>query len=130
MDDDKNEWLNELPVNRYGRRMLTLEKARQIAIRSPASWCIAAYGLGYTIAKQTAYPGWSLYYVVDQNNEPLRFDDLDAAMRFLRIQLHVHDARILPVASSIIETYRASLAAGLQALRLRENDQLPPGATV
>lgn len=125
-----NEWLNVLPVNRHGRRMLTLDKARQIAMRSPASWCIAAYGLGYAIAKEIAYPDWNVYYVVDENNEPLRFDELDGAIRFLRIELNIRDARILPVVSSVIDTYRASLRAGPQASPLREKDQLRSASTM
>jgi len=117
--EETNDWLNELPVNRHGRRMLTLQRARHVAICSPTSWCIAAYGCSYAIAKETSYPECTLYYIVDEDNEPLRFEHLDAAMHFVRTQLHISGARILPAAASILETYRASLAAGLRALRFR-----------
>ncbi|MBI4195297.1 MAG: hypothetical protein HY526_09485 [Betaproteobacteria bacterium] len=90
-----NKWLYTLPVNSRGRRMLTLEKARQIALLSPTAWCIGPYRCGYAIGKQTAYPDWDLYYIVDENNEPLRFDDLDSAVHFLRTQLHIHQAFVL-----------------------------------
>lgn len=95
-----NEWLHTLPVNGQGRHMLTLEKARHIALLSPTSWCIGPYRCGYAIGKQTAYPEWDLYYIVDENNEPLRFDDVDAAIHFLRTQLHVHQACVLLDAAS------------------------------
>ncbi len=90
-----NEWLHTLPVNSQGRRMLSLEQARQIALLSPTSWCIGPYRCGYAIGKQTPYPEWDLYYIVDENNEPLRFDDFDAAIDFLRTQLHIHQACVL-----------------------------------
>ena len=48
----------------------------------------------YAIGKQTAYPEWDLYYIVNDDNEPLSFDNLDAAIDFLRTQLHVHHAEL------------------------------------
>ena len=85
-------WLHVLPVDSTGRHLLTLEKARKLAILSPTSWCIGPYRSGYAIGKQTTYPEWDLYYIVDETNEPLRFDGLDAAIHFLRTQLHIHHA--------------------------------------
>ena len=90
-----NDWLYALPVDDQGRRVLTLEKARQIALLSPTSWCIGPYRCGYAIGKQTAYPEWDLYYIVDENSEPLHFDDIDSAIHFLRTQLHVQHAFVL-----------------------------------
>lgn len=91
-----DDWLEILPINSHGRRMLTLDKARHLALLSPTRWCIGPYRCGYAIGKQTAYPEWDLYYLVDENNEPLHFDTLDAAMHFLRTQLHVHQAEVVP----------------------------------
>ena len=76
----ENEWLHALPVNSQGRHMLTVEKARQLALLSPTSWCVGHYHCGYAIGKQTAYPEWDLYYIVNDDNEPLFFDNLDAAI--------------------------------------------------
>lgn len=90
-----NEWLNAVPINSHGRHVLTLDKARQIALLSPTLWCIGPYRSGYAIGKQTAYPEWDLHYIVDENNKPLRFDDIDAATHFLRIQLHIYQAILL-----------------------------------
>ena len=75
--------------------MLTLQKARHLAMVSPISWCIVPYGCGYAIAKQTAHAQWDLYHLVDENNEPLRFKDIDAARYFLRTQLHISQAKVL-----------------------------------
>ena len=100
--DTADAWLNALPVNSRGRHMLTLEKARQIALVSPTMWCVGPYCTGYAIGKQTTYPEWDLYYVVDENNEPLYFNDLDAAIGFLRSQLHIHQA-ILSLTPELIE---------------------------
>jgi hypothetical protein len=91
-----DDWLEILPINSHGRRMLTLDRARHLALLSPTRWCIGPYRCGYAIGKQTAYPEWDLYYLVDENNEPLYFDTLDAAMHFLRTQLHVHQAEVVP----------------------------------
>ena len=93
--NDANSWLHILPVNSHGRHLLTLEKARQLAVLNPTSWCVGPYRCGYAIGKQTIYPEWDLYYIVDENNEPLRFDELEAAIHFLRTQLHIHHAILL-----------------------------------
>lgn len=94
-----NEWLHALPANGQGRHMLTLENARRIALLSPTSWCIGPYRGGYAIGKETSYPEWDLYYVVDANNEPLRFDDFYEAIHFLRTQLHIYQACVLLTAA-------------------------------
>lgn len=90
-----NEWLHVLPVNSNGRPMLTLEAARHLAPISPTSWFIGPYRCRYAIGKQTAYPEWDLYYLVDEDNEPLSFDGIDAATHFLHTQLHIHQAILL-----------------------------------
>ena len=100
--DTANVWLNELPVNSRGRHMLTLDKARQIALVSPTMWCVRPYRMGYAIGKQTAYPEWDLYYVVNENNEPLCFDALAAAVEFLLSQLHVYQT-ILSLTPELID---------------------------
>ncbi len=93
--DIADSWLYALPINSRGRHMLTLDKARELALVSPTAWCIGPYRCGYGIGKQTAYPEWDFYYIVDDNNEPLYFDDLDAAVRFLHTQLHVYQAVLM-----------------------------------
>lgn len=93
--NDENEWLHTLPVNSHGCHMLTLKEARQLALLSPTPWYVGPYRCGYAIGKHTVYPEWDLYYIVDEHNEPLRFDDIDAAIHFLRTQLHVHEACVL-----------------------------------
>ena len=100
----ENEWLHALPVNSHGRRMLTLKEARQLALLSPTSWCVGHYRRGYAIGKQTTYPEWDLYYIVNDNNEPLFFDDLDAAIGFLRTQLHVYHAELFLTATLVRAT--------------------------
>lgn len=69
---------------------------------SPTMWCVGPYRTGYAIGEQTAYPGWDLYYVVNENNEPLYFDALDTAVEFLRSQLHILQA-ILSLTPELID---------------------------
>lgn len=78
------------PANAGGRRVLSLEQAKDVARRDPAGWCAMILGDTYLVGKATAAAaGKECCHLVDENNEPLRFATFAEAAQFLHAQLGV-----------------------------------------
>ena len=80
-------WLDLQPKNRCGLKILTLPVARMIARDFPMDWYVAPYATQWTVGKAGAAP--LRFHVLDDNDEPLRFETIKAAQEYLRHELGV-----------------------------------------
>jgi hypothetical protein len=78
---EDSHWEHFLDRNSYGRRILSVERASQLAASGEISgWYVAPHAMKWTVGRQA---GTERYHVVDSNGEPLVFDSTLAAQEFL-----------------------------------------------
>jgi hypothetical protein len=78
------EWLA-----RNGRKTLTVEAAKQLAVESPDHWYIASGGKGYLVGKMTPQKFSQRHIVVDETGHAILFPTVESATAFLRVDLKV-----------------------------------------
>jgi hypothetical protein len=84
-DNEITEWLS-----RNGRKTLTVEAARQLALESPDHWYIASGGgKGFVVGKMTPQKFSQRHIVVDEAGQAMLFSTVESATAFLRVDLKV-----------------------------------------
>lgn len=87
MISDDDSWIELLPLNRFGLRVLQVETARMLAVRFPDGWYIAPYAMRWTVGKTALSSGERRFHLLEAGGEPILFPDPAAAAHYLRTTL-------------------------------------------
>jgi hypothetical protein len=91
-----SEWVEELEMSRYGRKSLTLEKARTLARTFPGGWYVAPLASGWTIGKGKAQGGRRARFpVLGGDGAPLTFDSASEARSFMMSELKIASPEVV-----------------------------------
>jgi len=83
--DEITEWMV-----RNGRKTLTPETAKLLALESPDHWYVAPLGTrGFMVGKMSLQKFSQRHVLVDATGQAMLFPSLEAALVFLRVDLKI-----------------------------------------
>jgi hypothetical protein len=84
-----NEWAEELEVSRFGRKSLTLDKAKTLARFFPSGWYVAPLASGWTVGKTKAGKRRVKFPIMGCDGAPLTFRSAQDAVKFITSELAI-----------------------------------------